>query len=422
MAGGQDHLSRSTLVVGALAVAVVALGYGITLPLLPTMISELIAAASPSDIAWHTSLLTGAFAIAPLVAAGPWGLLSDRYGRQPILIVGMLGFALTFGVAVLPTTLWAFYVLRLLNGAFAAAIVPSILALVTDFERDEPRRARSFAFISAASSVGLLAGPMIGGLAADLPGLSLNLGGLPSWRIVTFVGVAVLSLVAAGAIVSVGPNGKSQIRIAPSQTQENKLSPAARTALVLLAALVAAGLGLFEVGLTLQSRTLAVSPSVLGFMFAGCMVIMLLVQALGFSPLARPAITKWFISPAFLVLGLGLILILWSPSGSGLMFATAGVAAAGGFLAPALAYWLSFGSGRRAGARLGLQSAAVSVGQTLGSTIAAVMIGNVTAGVAWLAALTISAAAAGLALGAYLGRPVWRPSLIPLQAFKRRQG
>lgn len=62
------------------------------------------------------------------------------------------------------------------------------------------------------------------------------------------------------------------------------------------------------------------------------------------------------------------------------------------------------------------------MGQTLGSTIAAVMIGDVTAGVAWLAALTISAAAAGLALGAYLGRPVWRPSLIPLQAFKRRQG
>lgn len=422
MAGSQDHLSRRALVVGAFAVAVVALGYGITLPLLPTMISELIAAASPSDIAWHTSLLTGAFAIAPLVAAGPWGLLSDRYGRQPILIVGMLGFALTFGAAMLPTTLLEFYALRLLNGVFAAAIVPSILALVTDLERDEPRRARSFALISAASSVGLLAGPMIGGLAADLPGLSRNLGGLPSWRIVTLVGVAILSLVAAGTIVLVGPNGKPVIPTAPSQANGDKLNPAARTVLVLLAALVAAGLGLFEVGLTLQSRTLAVSPSVLGFMFAGCMVIMLLVQALGFSPLAWPAITKWFISPAFLVLGLGLILILGSPSGSGLMFATAGVAAAGGFLAPVLAYWLSFGSGRRTGARLGLQSAAVSMGQTLGSTIAAVMIGDVAAGAAWLAALSISAAAAGLALSAYLGRSGLRPPLIPLQAFKRRQG
>ena len=102
MASNREHISPGTLVAGACAVAVVALGYGIALPLLPVMISELIAAPTPSDIAWHTSFLTGAFAIAPLIAAGPWGLLSDRYGRRPILIVGMLGFALTLGASAFP--------------------------------------------------------------------------------------------------------------------------------------------------------------------------------------------------------------------------------------------------------------------------------------------------------------------------------
>lgn len=399
-----DHLSLRVLIAGAFAVAVVALGYGIILPLLPVMIGQLTTAPSPSDIAWHTSLLTGAFAIAPLIAAGPWGLLSDRYGRQPILIAGMLGFSITFGATAFPPSLLAFYILRLLNGVFAAATLPTVLAWVTDLERDESRRARAFALVSAASSVGLLAGPMVGGLAVDLPALPVAFGSLPSWQIVAFLGVAMLALSTAVAIVSIRPSDGLLVPSSVHHTRKNRLSRPVQISVVLLAAAVAAGLGLFEVGLTLQSRVLAMPASALGFMFAGCMVIMLLVQVLAFSPLAKPATTQWFISPAFLLLGLGLILTLGSSGNGGLVLATAGVAAAGGFLAPALAYWLSFGSGKRAGAHLGFESAAVSVGQTLGSTVAAVLIGASVVGVVWLVALTISAVAAGLALSIYLGR------------------
>lgn len=423
MASNREHISPSTLVAGACAVAVVALGYGIALPLLPVMISELIAAPSPSDIAWHTSFLTGAFAIAPLIAAGPWGLLSDRYGRRPILIVGMLGFALTLGATAFPTTLFAFYLLRLLNGAFAAAIVPSVLALVTDLERDESRRARTFALVSAASSIGLLAGPMVGGVAADLPPPPFATDFLLPWLPVPFLGVAGLALAVAAAVALVSPSGRSPGSSA-SHERQDKLGPRARTSLVLLAALVAAGLGLFEVGLTLQSRALAIPPSALGFMFAGCMVIMLLVQVLVFSPLARPAVTQWFIAPAFLLLGFGLLMVQWAPGSSNLMLATAGVAAAGGFLAPALAYWLSYGAGRRAGMQLGLQSAALSVGQALGAVAAAGLISDSIVGAAWLVGLTISSAAVALAVSIFLGRSGnAAPALpiSPLQVLKGRR-
>jgi len=403
VAGNTDRVSRRTLAAGAFAVAVVALGYGIVLPLIPVMLNQLIPTPSPSDIAWHTSLLTGAFAIAPLIAAAPWGVLSDRYGRQPVLVIGLLGFSVTFGATAFPTSLVAFYAARLLNGAFAAAVFPTVLASVTDLGRDESWRGRAFALVSAASSVGLLAGPILGGLAADLPPLPYDFGAVPSWRVLAFLSVAVLALAAAATFVLIKPNGgesRSSLRHAP----ERKLSQVARLAFVLLAAVVAAGLGLFEVGLTLQSRVLAMSSSALGLMFAGCMVVMLLVQTLAFSPLARPARTQWFISPAFLLLGFGLTLILWSPGNSGLVLATAGVAAAGGFLSPALAYWLSYDSGTRAGVHLGLESAAVSIGQTLGSTTAVLLIGNSVWGAIWLTGLTIGSAAAALALSLYLSR------------------
>jgi DHA1 family multidrug resistance protein-like MFS transporter len=421
MATNREHISPGTLAVGACTVAVVGLGYGIALPLLPVMISELITAPGPSDIAWHTSLLTGVFAIAPLIAAGPWGLLSDRHGRRPILIVGMLGFALTLAATAFPTTLFAFYLLRLLNGAFAAAIVPSVLALVTDLERDESRRARTFALVSAASSIGLLAGPMVGGVAADLPPLPFATDFLPSWRPLPFLGVTGLALAAAGAVALVRPSSRSPSSSA-SHEHRDKLGHWGRASLVLLAALVAAGLSLFEVGLTLQSRALAIAPSALGFMFAGCMVIMLLVQVLVFSPLARPAVTQWFISPAFLLLGSGLLLVVAAPGGSGLMMATAGVAAAGGFLAPALAYWLSYGSGRRAGAQLGLQSAAVSVGQALGATGTVGLLSNSIVGAASLVGLTIGSAAVALAVSIYLGRSANAVPALPISPLQVLKG
>lgn len=98
-------------------------------------------------------------------------------------------------------------------------------------------------------------------------------------------------------------------------------------------------------------------------MFAGCMVTMLLVQAIAFSPMVRPTAT-WFIALLFLIQGFGLVLIPLSGGETGLVGATAAVAASGGLLAPLLAYWLSYGARKsRAAAQLGLQSAAASIGQ-----------------------------------------------------------
>lgn len=88
---GEDRLPLEALATTVLAVFVVALGYGTTLPLLPTMIERLLVAPDAAEIARHTSLLTGAFAIAPVLVARQWGLWSDRFGRAPILAIGVLG-------------------------------------------------------------------------------------------------------------------------------------------------------------------------------------------------------------------------------------------------------------------------------------------------------------------------------------------
>ena len=89
-------------------------------------------------------------------------------------------------------------------------------------------------------------------------------------------------------------------------------------------------------------------PEALGLMFATCMVVMLIVQAIAFSPLVKPATTRWLIAPMFAVMGLGLALIPVVAGPDSLFAATGMVAAAGGLLTPVLAYWVSWISGRGA--------------------------------------------------------------------------
>jgi MFS family permease len=398
------HTNTTALVAILFAAFVVALGYGAILPVLPLMIERLLGSSEPAVIARHTALLTGAFAIAPLAAAFPWGRLSDRYGRRPILVVSLVGFAVTLTASVLSLGLPFLYVARLLNGGFASAVLPSALAFVADTESDEIQRARTFGWVSVASSLGLLAGPMLGGFVSAWGATVLGDADAASAGAFPFMVVAALAVAAAILVrwlVLGGP--------APERRNTKPQSPASvqpgEIRLLVLAASAAGGLGAFEVGLTLQSRALAMSPATLGLMFATCMVVMLIVQGIAFSPLVKPLTTRWFIAPSFAVMAVGLVLIPLANGSDRILVATGLVAASGGLLAPMIAYWVSRISGRGQGAELGLQTAVVSLGQTVGSVGAGLLFAsNSVPGIAFFlpAAAMAIAAAVGLRLPAQL--------------------
>lgn len=369
------------------AAFVVALGYGATLPLLPTIIADVIETPTAAEIARHTALLTAVFALAPLLTAYPWGRLSDRVGRRPILCVGLVGFALSFVATAVHGGLPALYIERFLAGAFAAAVVPSVLALITDVERDDSRRARAFGWVSVASSLGLLGGPVIGGLFSGSQPRSI-------WMV--FAGIGLFALVAAVSVFLTVPRRHGIAE--PAGRQPIKTSArSVQFPLIALAAIAAGGLAVFEVGLTLKSQALKIEAWTLGLMFAGCMVVMLIVQAAVFSPLVKPIATRWLIAPAFLVLGGGLAVIAAANGQQMLLIATTSVAASGGLLGPVLAFWLARAAPGRAGT-LGLQSALVSVGQTLGSAGAIWLVGDLGASMFLLVAFGISAAIVALSL------------------------
>lgn len=112
----------------------------------------------------------------------------------------------------------------------------------------------------------------------------------------------------------------------------------------------------------------------------------------------RPSSTRWFIGPSFLVLGTGLALIPISAAETGLLAATAAIAASGGLLAPILAFWLARAAPSRAGAQLGLQSAGVSVGQTIGSAGAGLLLLDYRLSAVVVGVLAAAAAVVGISL------------------------
>lgn len=383
-----------------LSAFVVALGYGTVLPVLPIMVERLLGSSDPIAVARHTALLTAAFAIAPLAAGLPWGRLSDGYGRRPILVAGLVGFSATLALSAIPLDLAFLYVARLLNGGFAAAVLPTTLAFVADTAIEDVQRARTFGWVSAASSLGLLAGPMIGGFASAW-GNTAQGGVITSYDMaLPLLLVAAFAFAAAMAVKAVMPGNRPlRQRDGGTKSLATWLKPG-EIRLLALAAVAAGGLGAFEVGLTLRSRAIAMPPATLGLMFVACMVVMLIVQGLAFSSLFRPAMTRWFIAPSFVVMGIGLLLIPLANGGEGFLATTGLVAASGGLLTPMLAYWVSLISGRGQGAELGLQTAFASLGQTLGSASAGFLIGFYgIPGIAFLLpAIMVIAAGAALTL------------------------
>lgn len=149
--------NKRNLVILFLVLVVVMMGFGIVIPLLPFLVAALNGGGR------EVGLMMAIFGLAQLFFSPVWGGLSDRFGRKPILMIGVLGFALSQLLFGLSTELWMLYGSRALAGTLSSAAIPTTMAYISDSTSEEDRGA-GMGILGAAMGLGIVIGPGLGGI------------------------------------------------------------------------------------------------------------------------------------------------------------------------------------------------------------------------------------------------------------------
>src|SRR4249920_957571 len=149
-------MKRSPLLIIFFTVFIDLVGFGIVLPLLPFY------AENFGATALLVGLLSTSFSLMQFLFAPIWGRLSDRTGRRPIILFGLLGSAVSYLIFGLAGSLTVLFLSRIFAG-IAGANISTAQAYIADSTPPEGR-AKGMGLIGAAYGLGFIFGPAIGGI------------------------------------------------------------------------------------------------------------------------------------------------------------------------------------------------------------------------------------------------------------------
>ncbi len=142
-------------------VALDMLALGLIAPVLPRLVLDFLGGDSTSAAKWF-GIFGTVFALMQFIFSPVLGVLSDRFGRRPIILLSNLGLGLDYLVMALAPTIGWLFLGRVLAGITAASI-STAMAYISDVVAPE-QRARAFGLVGAAFGVGFILGPALGGL------------------------------------------------------------------------------------------------------------------------------------------------------------------------------------------------------------------------------------------------------------------
>jgi len=171
------------------------IGFGIVIPILPFLSPTL--GATKFDIA----LIIVVYAICSGLMSPFWGRLSDRWGRKRTLMLCLLGAAVSYIALAFAHALWMIFAARAFAGLMAGNL-PVAAAMMADLTSLE-NRASAMGKLGAAFGLGLVFGPLMGGLLSGDSGSFV----LPC---LVAAGMSLLALVAAAIFLEETVSAESQ--------------------------------------------------------------------------------------------------------------------------------------------------------------------------------------------------------------------
>src|SRR6185436_21003896 len=140
------------------------LAMGLIIPVLPKLILDFLGNNMTSASNWN-GWFALVFALMQFVFSPVLGVLSDRFGRRPVILLSNLGLGLDYVVMALAPTIGWLFLGRIISGITAASI-PTAMAYIADVTPRE-KRAGAFGLIGAAFGIGFTFGPVVGGLVGN---------------------------------------------------------------------------------------------------------------------------------------------------------------------------------------------------------------------------------------------------------------
>ncbi|MGI8820980.1 MAG: TCR/Tet family MFS transporter [Chthoniobacterales bacterium] len=140
------------------------LALGLIAPVLPKLVLNFLGGKATSAAIWF-GIFGTVFALMQFIFSPVLGVLSDRFGRRPIILASNFGLGLDYFVMALAPSLGWFFLGRVIAGITAASI-STAMAYISDVVVPE-KRAGAFGLIGAAFGVGFVLGPALGGLLGD---------------------------------------------------------------------------------------------------------------------------------------------------------------------------------------------------------------------------------------------------------------
>ena len=151
------------LIVILAAVTLDSIGIGLIFPILPKLLEDV---THVSNIAPYVGVMFALYAAIQFLFSPVLGVMSDRFGRRPVLLISLAGAAVDYLFMAFAPELWMLIVGRAIAGLTSANMAVAT-AYITDITPEE-QRAQRFGLFHAMFGIGFVIGPVLGGLLGDM--------------------------------------------------------------------------------------------------------------------------------------------------------------------------------------------------------------------------------------------------------------
>ena len=348
--------TRQNILILSFALVVVMLGFGLVIPIFPFFIEELGAGGK------ELGLLVAISALLEFIFAPLWGSVSDRIGRKPVLMIGMVGYGLSSLLMGLSTKLWMLFASRALSGILSSATLTTALAYVGDSTPEE-ERGGGMGTLGAAMALGVILGPGLGGwLAGD--SLSTPFFIAAGMSLVSLL--LILFLLPESLPAEARRQGKGKVNVVNLRALWQALfSPIG--VLLLMVALFSFALANFEAVFGLYAlEKFGYGPERVGTI----LMVVAVVSTVGKAVLTGPATKRWgeaaVIKASALAGSVGFLVLLAANTYATILLATGFFILSKTLLRPAAFALISKRSAGSQGAAMGLSNSFMSLGRIAG--------------------------------------------------------